>query len=97
MKQPTRVMYSRARLPVRVERIPTTIHPGGGDLSALAFTPYSPLHLPSSHRLVFPELPQGWGCADQEGIVARFAGGESGRVAWILRLVEIGAEREGQA
>jgi hypothetical protein len=32
----------------------------------------------------------------REGIVASFVGGESGRVAWILRLVEIGAEGEGQ-
>ena len=36
-------------------------------------------------------------CPRQEGIVAPFVGGESGRVAWILRLVEIGAEGEGQA
>jgi hypothetical protein len=42
-------------------------------------------------------LPQSWGCPRQEGIVAPFVGGESGRVAWILRLVEIGAEGEGQA
>ena len=34
------------------------------------------------------------GCKRQEGIVASFVGGESGRVAWILRLVKIGAEGE---
>ena len=42
-------------------------------------------------------LPQSWGCKRQEGIVASFVGGESGRVAWILRLVKIGAESEVQA
>jgi hypothetical protein len=42
-------------------------------------------------------LPQSWGCLRQEGIVAPIVGGESGCVAWILRLVEIGPEGEGQA
>ena len=42
-------------------------------------------------------LPQSWGCGRQEGIVAPFGGGEIGRVAWILRLVEIGAEGDGLA
>ena len=32
----------------------------------------------------------------QEGIVASFVGGKSRRVAWILRLVRIGTEGEGQ-
>ncbi len=42
-------------------------------------------------------LPQSGGCGRQEGIVAPFVDGESGRVAWILRLVETGAKGEGQA
>lgn len=33
----------------------------------------------------------------QDGIVASFVGGASGREAWILRLVEIGAEGDEQA
>jgi hypothetical protein len=42
-------------------------------------------------------LPQSWGCKRQEDILAPFIGREAARVVWILRLVKIGTEAEGQA
>jgi hypothetical protein len=39
--------------------------------------------------------PQVWGCEGRSGIFASLCLTRGGRVAWILRLVQIGADGEG--